>query len=288
MRVVGRVMLSIAVLAFLAGCGQTTSDTSPPPTDTDVTPYLESIYNFDDAFFDDARRVVSPGSPAARYLLHAERARLAYVAADRLADLDSPRIEIAAIDGGYEACFPVGNERDCQVMTDLEFDEDGLLVHYAIDGAAWTDNVITFSEGASWIESDAAMIELTSVSIGTLGTLRLTLRYVSLDDDLMPDASAPLTYRPSGLGPPMVLPDCDRTEASAADCIAVDYVFGAAEGSAGARTEVVMFVVIEQPDSLSFSLDDHLGIPLAGLQGEATAWISLRTGRGVIETDANR
>lgn len=275
----------------LVACGEEAPDDSrtaspgPDVEHVDITPYLESIFNFDPDHFAEARSLVSPGSPAARYLLHAERARVAYDAADRTGELESDRVEVGSTEDGAEACFTTSEGPDCQVFTELEFDDQGLLEHYLIDGQAWSDNVITFSEGAAWIESDASMIELTSVSKGTQGTLRLTLRHISLEDQMAPDPDAPLLHRPQGLGEATIYPDCDRTDTGETPCGVIDYVYGQADDSSDARPETVMFIYAAQPEGVEFTLDDHIGIPLTGDSSQGVAWIDLRTGNGEIEIE---
>lgn len=274
-------LIGVGMLVILVACGQE-PDSSPDPESTetadatpvepDVTAYLEAVFNYDAEALIAARDVVSPDSPAARYLLHAERSRLAYVAAGRIAEFADEPALFTRTEDGYDVCFQFGSGPDCQRLTDFEFDDDGRLIRHLTDGLSWADDVITFAEGATWIETDAAMIELTSVSVGTTGTLRMTLRHLSLADGLLPDTTAALAHRSDGLGAERAI-------------TTVDYVYGSADAASTGPVEVTMLVLAPEPTGFGFGLDDHIGIPLVGDSASGFVWIDLRTGRGSFELE---
>lgn len=286
-------MSVLVVLLALVACGQSTVGADPsattdaPEERPDVTGFLHAVFHFDSSYFDEAHALVSPGSVAAQALLHARRARLAYDAADQAHILEDFAFEVIPGDDGYTVCWGDPVLDDCQEIGAFEFDDENRLVSYEIEGStAWSERMVTFAEGAAWIESDEAMVELTSVSISGAGYLRMTLRFISLDDDLRPDDTRPLSHRASGFGDPVEVPDCDRSDADEASCAPVQVILGEVGDSSDARPEYVMFVSAAPSEAAEFELEDHIGFPLVGENSRGSVWIDLRSGRGEFHVEA--
>lgn len=256
--------------------------TAGPDGQQDVTPYFRSTFLFDAEHFEAADALVAAGSPAAQSLAHARRSFLAFEAAEQ-DPAGSLELEIRPEGAGYDVCHVGAEWEECTQVSDLEF-EDGELVSYQLDGSHdWIDRLAVYADGTTWIEDDDAMIELTSTSINSAGHPRLTLRYVSLGDDLTISREAPLAYRPNGFGDAVELPECEPQESVETDeCVMTSRVVGEEDGSSDERTEFLVFLHVIPAEDTAFTLDDHIGIPLSGESSEGMAWIDLGRGFGEI------